>query len=194
MAQVDFYLDLKDKIDLISLVLEEGGYAVPAIHYEAPIYHEIRCIDDYLLYANTSVLLFIVHDSYFKEQLVWETIDKERKQFYYLRQRVGGPTIDFYSPGVIEKNGTRFVGQGNITYYTSYQSPSAGKNTEAPEAQKILYKKLLKQIKNGLALKNGKRTYWVGKNTLVSLTAGGKLMNVGDDLFDGFLHFIKENR
>jgi hypothetical protein len=194
MAQVDFYLEVVDKIDIMSFVFAEGGYAIPAIHYKVPIYSEVRTIEDYLPLVDTSVLLFIVHDAYFKEPLAWETIDKEGGQYFYLRQRVGGPTIDFYSPGKIEKNGVQFIGQGSMSYYSSYQSPGSNKDIAAPEEQKLLFKKISRRIKNGLAIKNSKRTYWVGTKAMSNVVHGYKLMNVTDDLLDDFVDFIKANQ
>lgn len=191
MAQLDFYLDEKDKLDFMSFVFSEGGYIIPALHYEKRTYTVVSSIDEYRSFVNRSILFFIVHESYFKEPLTWETINKEGTELFYIPQRIGGPTIDFYSPGIIDRNGVRLIGQGNISYYTSYQSLVQKSNIEAPEAQKVFYKKLSSQIRKGFAIKLSKRTYWVGKKTLQSLRNGSKLMNVSDDILTEFLGFAQ---
>lgn len=191
MPQLDFYLDEKDKIDLISFIFSEGGYIIPALNYETPAYSIIKSTDEYRSFVNRSNLFFIVHDSYFREPLTWETVNKEGKELFYIPQRVGGPTIDFYSPGIIDRDSTRFIGQGNISHYTSYQSSVRKSNLEAPETQKIFYKKLCGQIKKGFAIKVSKRAYWVGNKTLESLRNGSKLMNVNDDVLNEFLEFAQ---
>lgn len=191
MAQLDFYLDAKDKIDLMSFVFGEGGYIVPALHYDRPEYSVIKSVDEYLPYVNKNLLLFIAHESYSKEPLTLEKVNKEGKEIFYIPQRVGGPTIDFYSPGVIEENSVQFIGQGNISYYTSYQSSIQRSNVQAPEPQKFFYKKLTSEIKKGFAIKLSKRTYWVGCKALENLRRGYKLMNVSDDLLNEFLEFAQ---
>jgi len=192
MPQLDFYLDEKDKFELMSFVFSEGGYIIPALNYEKPTYTVVKSTDEYRSFVNRSILFFIVHDSYFKEPLTWETVNKEDKELFYLPQRTGGPTIDFYSPGIIDKNGIRFIGQGNISHYTSYQSPIQKSNIEAPESQKLFYKKLCAHVKKGaFAIKLSKRTYWVGNKTLGSLRNGSKLMNVSDNVLTEFLGFAQ---
>jgi len=191
MAHLDFYLDEKDKVNLMSFIFSKGGYIIPSLHYEKPTYTVITCSDEYHSFVNRSILFFVVHESYFKEPLTWETINKEGKEVFYIPQRTGGPTIDFYSPGIIDKDGTRFVGQGSISHYPSYQSTVQGSNVAAPETQKIFYKKLCSEIKKGFAIKLSTRTYWVGKRTLESLRNGSKLMNVSDDISTAFLEFAQ---
>jgi hypothetical protein len=89
------------------------------------------------------------------------------------------------------EDGIRFIGQGSLSYYASYQSIVQRSNIEAPEAQKIFYKKLCSKIKKGFAIKLSKRIYWVGNRTIMSLRNGSKLMNVSDNILTEFLRFAK---
>lgn len=191
MAQLNFYLGEEDKINLMSFIFSEGGYIIPALQYDKSNYTVIKSTEDYLPFVNKSVLLFIVHESYFQEPLAWDTIKKEGRELFYIPQRTGGPTIDFYSPGIIDKDGIRFIGQGSISYYASYQSIVQRSNIEAPESQKIFYRKLCSRIKKGFAIKLSKRIYWVGNRTLTSLRNGSKLMNVSDNILTEFLDFAQ---
>jgi hypothetical protein len=191
MPQLDFYLDEDDKLDFMSFVFSEGGYIIPALNYDKPIYTVIKSSDQYRPFVNRSILFFIVHDSYFKYPLTWETVNKEGKEVFYIPQRTGGPTIDFYSPGLIDGTGVRIIGQGNISYYPSYQNLLQRSNVEAPESQRAFYKKISSQIKRGFAIKLSKRTYWVGNKTLESLRGGSKLMNVNDSTLAEFLGFAQ---
>lgn len=190
MPEINFYLDEGDKIDLMSFVFSEGGCIIPNLRYEKASFPLIKSIEEYKLYVNRSLLFFIVHDSYSRESLTWEKFNKEGKELFYIPQRYGGPTIDFYSPGKIEKDGIPFIGPGSVSYYPSYYSIVRGAKMDAPEAQKVLYKKISKEIKKGFAIKPSKRRYWVGLKAIQNLRMGYKLIDVDDDIQNDFLRCV----
>ena len=191
MPQLDFYLEEQDKIALMTFIFSEGGYIIPLINYTQPSFTTIRSIEDYLPFVNQSLSFFIGHDSYFIYPLTWGSLEKQGTEYFYLRQRIGGPTLDFYSPGFINKTGVHFIGQGNISYYPSFQNSEEGTNLQPPEELRLLYKKLCIRIKKSVAIKLDKRTYWVGENAIVSLRNGVKLMNVSDKTLEEFLVFTQ---
>ena len=191
MAHLDFYLNEKDKADLASLIFSEGGYLIPNINYENPEVFEVKALEDYIPYSSQNIVLFIVHNLFFKSSLTWESFNKDGRILYYNPQRYGGPTIDFYSPGLIMRNGIKFIGPGNISYYSTYYDSIENKKVEAPPELKFFYKMLTGHIKKfSYPLKIFKRTYWVGFNTVKDLKSDSKLVNAEDDLIVEFLKGI----
>ena len=192
MAQLDFYLDKEDKIDLMSLVFSEGGYIIPDLNYSEPAYQLIKDIEGYKSFVDDNILFFIIHESYLKEPLTFRCINKNGHDVYYIPQKSNGPTIDFYSPGLIQKDNTRFIGAGNVSHYSVYFNVANDKNIAVPEELNQFYKKLVKHIKqNSFAIKFSKRTYWIGKNAIDKLRDGYRLIDVPENTLSEFLEFTQ---
>jgi hypothetical protein len=195
MAQLDFYLNGNDKNSLVSYVLSEGGYLVPDINYNGPKFNVIDNLEDYQLHVNQNRLLFILHNSYSKQSLTWRKIQKENKTVYYIPQRVGGPTIDFYSPGLIEKDGQHYIGPGNVSHYPSYFDTALNSYLSVSEELKLFYKRLISQIKkNSYAIKLNKRTYWIGNGAIKDISSGYNLINIENKVLIDFLKFVRLER
>jgi hypothetical protein len=192
MAQLDFYLNEKDKAELASFIFSEGGYLIPNINYEKPEYFELKVLEDYIPYSSQNIVLFIAHNDFFKSSLTWESFTKDGKKLYYMPQRYGGPTVDLYSPGLIIRDGVKFIGPGNISFYSTYYDSLDSKKVEAPAELKFFYKMLTAYIKKfSCPLKIYKRTYRVGLNAVKELKAGSKLVNAEDDVVAEFLKVIE---
>ncbi|HTF21331.1 MAG TPA: hypothetical protein VK658_24810 [Chryseolinea sp.] len=182
MPELSFYLDTEDKINLVSFVFAQNGYLIPALQYSEPKHSIVDSTDKYLSFVDQSVLFFIVHESFFDEPLTWSSFTKGGRELFYMPQRIGGPTIDFLSPGAIHADGMRVVGQGSISYYPTFMSSETAQNVRAPKAQDTFYKKLMSLVKDGgISLKLSKRIFWIGNKTLAQVRNGTKLMNVSDE-------------
>ncbi len=140
-------------------------------NYDSQSFKTLSTLDNYEEYAMNNVLLFILHPEAVEHSLEWGDFEKENVKKYFLRQKYGGPTIDFYSPGIIEKR-DKLIGPGFLSSHSFYYS---GKEKLYPnEAYKDLFKKFSNYIKkNSVSVKLKKRTYWVGNNAINSCKENG---------------------
>jgi hypothetical protein len=88
---------------------------------------------------------------------------RDGKKIWYINQRQGGPTIDFYSPIIVKKT-EKIIGPGFIGIYEYYYH---GNNKITPNSELInlfkAVKSYIESITKPIVL--SKRTYWLGKYT-----------------------------
>lgn len=163
MPQIDFYLNIEEKCNLIELILENNGILIPELNYDSPEYHIIHDINEYNDFTMENSLFFILLKSYMKYPLKFDYFEKDNQKKFYIMQRYGGPYIDFYSSGSIEGN---FIGSGAISYYPYFYDD---KNLSFyPPIELIeFYKTITKYIKSiTLPYKTQKRKYLIGKKLI----------------------------
>ena len=95
--------------------------------------------------------------------------DKDANREYYIMQRHGGPTIEFLSSLIFEKEDE--IGTGFISIYPFYYR---GNEELIPQQEfRDLYKLFVKFIKKmSVPMKISKRTYWVGKTAIMKAKSG----------------------
>src|ERR1700759_1751064 len=111
MAQVDFYLCKDEKLELAEKIFEMGLKVIAARHYESPRPSYVLNVEDFIPYATSNTLMFIVNAGLNNESIVFDSFLKNGKQVFYIRQRYGFVSVDLYSPGLIEPE-EHLVGQG----------------------------------------------------------------------------------
>ncbi len=176
MAQIDFFLCKAEKLQFADLLFKFGFLIVPDLYYKDKTYIIISSLHEYEPYASDNSLLFILHPETFKYELEMRFLEK--KGGYYISQTAGGPTIEFYSPGMIEERDKR-IGPGSLSNRSSFYN----KNEKIPLDQTSIefYKMLAKYIKQqSVYVKLVKRGYWVGKKTIqMCRNEGYTLVDIG---------------
>lgn len=172
MGQVDFIFAKDEKLLLAQQIFKSGMVMIPDLKYETEEYKTIVSITEYEKFLMTNELMFLVHPATFKYSLEMRMITKNNKQVYYIQQKHGGPTIDFYSPGLIEGRdntvGVSFL--GNYSFYYSDQEKFRPSNLD-----KELFGMLTSFVKtNSKKVKLKERTFWIGNKT-IALCRTGKL-------------------
>lgn len=183
MAQMDFYLSRQDKIELVEFLFLKGAKLVPSLHYPTEGYIELSTLDEYEKHVDENILIHITHPSFTTRRLEMDFFEKDGKRVFYICQRYGGPTIDFYSPGKIIENGISFIGPGFISIYP--YSWNGKEKVPASSELKSFYKDTSTFIKNrSTRLKNGRREYQITTGTIQAIQNGYKLVSVTDEVLE----------
>lgn len=178
MSQIDFFFCREDKMQLADLIFKSGAKMIIEGNYDSPNFTTVSTLYEYEEYTMDNILMLIIHSETLKHPLEWATFKKEEKEKFFLRQKYGGPTIDFYSPGMVEKKDKK-IGPGFLASHFFYYH---GKDKFYPnEFYKNLFKTFSSHIKKNCKpakLKN--RTFWVGINAIrVCKDEGYSLVEIG---------------
>ena len=179
MPQIDFYLNIEEKHNLVKFIIGNNGFLIPSLHYDEPNYDIIKDIIDYKYFASENSLFFILHDSFLKYPFRFDNFEKDNKKIFYLMQRYGGPYIDFYSSGLIEGN---FIGSGYIGHYPSFYNDE-DLSFNPPKELLEFYKAIIKYIKSiTLPYKTQKRKYLIGRKLIQDVIANKiNLLDINKD-------------
>lgn len=180
MAQIDFYLCKEEKLRLANVILGMGLKMIPDLPYESKKPTYIVSDREYEPYASKNILMFIVESNLDDESVVFGEFEKDGKKHFFVRQRYGFVSIDFYSPGLIEATEQR-IGPGFLGNYPFYYTREGVKFYPSEES-KIVFKELRTLIRReSTAVKLTNRTFWIGKRCLaICKDAGYQLVNIGD--------------
>ena len=179
MAQLDFFLSIKDREHFIEYCFDNKRHMIPHLSYSSPSYITLKNLTEYNR-CEPHTLFSIVEEKFFNYPLKLDFNIIDNKKKYFIVQREGGPTIDFFSPvfGQIEN---KVIGPGYIGVYPYYY-----KNNEKiyPDTNfKECYNDCLKFIKqNSKPFKIGKRKYWIGLNAIeLCRNNGYKFLQIGKE-------------
>jgi hypothetical protein len=178
MAQLDFFLCREERIELANLILGMGLEMIPDLEYELSNYVSLDSIDKYVEYVDKNELIFIINRKTFKYPFVFGTFEKRGVKKYFIRQRYGGPTIDFYYPGLMEKENK--IGPGFISNYPFYYDEHGDKFYPSDEDKEVF--KILSRFisKNSRSVKLTKRTFWIGNKSIdLCKNSGFHLVDIG---------------
>ncbi len=163
MAELTFYLCMRERKLFFEFCFENGFYLIPDIHYANRRYVIIRNANDFSEY-ELCVQFFILHDAYSKFPLEFGTFRKNGEDFYFVYQRYGGPTIDFGSPILAEAKYGK-VGPGSISIYPFYYNDR--EKNYSLENLRQSYSLLIKFIKKICIKKNiHSKNSFIGKETI----------------------------
>lgn len=181
MPQVDFYFSDRDIIDFAVQVFDAGAWLVPDLRFEEQSYCIIRDTDTFVRTRKATRLFFILHDSYFACPLEMRPLARTgQSPHYYIMQRNGGPTIDFFSPGIVNNKENRSIGQGFLAHHPSYYNTRTRTNLKTPPTLLAVYKDLCSGIKSSTSpLRAGKRTFLLGKEAHGLRSQGVPLVGLG---------------
>jgi hypothetical protein len=180
MAQIDFYLCKEEKMGLANIVFDMGLKMIPDLSYDTEKPVLINSISDYELYVFKNVLVFIVDANLNHESIVFGAFEKNGKKSFFIRQRYGFASVDFYSPGIIEATEHR-IGPGFLGNHPFYYN-SDGSKFYPSEKDKNIFKELRQFIKKSstpVTLVN--RTFWIGRRCIaLCRETGYNLVKIGD--------------
>jgi len=170
MSSVNFFISQQERLQFVQLCLGYNCWVIPHLHYEENSYYALKNIEEYQKYGERCPLVSIVNDSYQEYPLEMDFFEKEFKKIFFIKQRYGGPCIDFYSPVLAEIENRR-IGPGFLSIYPFFYHYD----------QKFTQNDFLLEVFNKLALyiksistpvKIGSKKYWVGNDTLVQFKKG----------------------
>lgn len=170
MTQVDFFLSEEERVEFIKFCFKHGCAAIPDQHYNVDKYIVATDITQYEQYCKKSPLLFITSKRFSVYPLELDYFEDEGKKKYFIKQRHGGPSIDFFSPiiGELEDN---IVGPGYIGIYPFYYHDT--KKYVPNKGLTDFYKLFTTYIKESCQkIKLTHRTFWVGKGTIARAKKG----------------------
>jgi hypothetical protein len=164
MAQLDLFSCGEKKIRFAKHLFQFGFKMIPNLKYESNSYSTISSLKEYETYVMTNMLMFIVHADTFSYELEMNSYQKEDSLLYYIAQRHGGPTIEFYSPGMIETR-DRLIGPGFLGNYPFFYH----KNEKVARTQRDtdffgMHAKHIKKESKRVKFKS--RNYWIGNRTI----------------------------
>lgn len=163
----------------MELLLGKGAVLVPDVEFGSPIHDEVRTVEDYLRFRETTRLFFVLHDSFTVAPLELRSIQREGGQRYYVMQRSGGPTIDFLSTVQFVEEGVDKVNPGYLAFHRTFWDPKAGENRRPPDDLLKLYDELRSLLKTcAKHVKIGTRRYWVGNEMDTALRSGVRSIGI----------------
>ena len=143
MPQLDFILSEKERIEVVQFLFKNDCRIIPGCHYSTSKYNIVTDMEGYLKYCKEEPLLFLINDRYSFYPLELDFFENEKGKTYFIKQRHGGPTIDFFSPIIGEKE-NNIIGPGFIGIYEYYYHNN---NKIAPNADlKNIYKLFLLKL------------------------------------------------
>jgi hypothetical protein len=185
MPQLDLYFSEDDSQRFTEFLIDEGASLVPDLHYDEQNYlilNNIQAVKD----ARTKTkLFFIIHNSYFFCPLEMRPLNRSGESFsFFIMQRNGGPTIDFYSPGEVQKGGSVAIGPGFVGYHGTFWNTRTQQNERSPKTQIAFYRKLTNWIKTrrGERAVGKHRTWFIGPHALEAEKRGLQLVHLPSDV------------
>jgi hypothetical protein len=170
MPQLDFILSEKERLDILEFGFKNGCRIIPNLSYTSDKYNVIVDIEEYVKNCEEVPLLFLINNRYTFYPLKLDFFESEKTKTWFIKQRCGGPSIDFFSPIIGEKK-ENIIGPGYIGIYEYYFHD---KEKIVPNAQMInifeSFKSYIKSISKPVKLTN--RTFWVGKYTIEQVLKG----------------------
>ncbi len=180
MAELNLFFNLKEREDFVRYCFNQECIIVPDSDYEDNSYYLIKNMEQYLNYIEECVGFFIISDKYKRFPLEMRSFEKNDQKKYYIRQRYGGPSIDFYTPFFAEKKYNK-VGPGLISIYPFYYHYN--EKFIPDDELKRVYNLLVSYIrKKSKRVKIGKKNYWIGIDTIERVKEG----RLGFVEMDGF--------
>ncbi|HEV8283658.1 MAG TPA: hypothetical protein VGQ09_05070 [Chitinophagaceae bacterium] len=170
MPELDFILNEEERILVVEFAFENGCKLIPGRHYSEKKYEMCTNMEDYSRFCQNEPLLFIINKKYSIYPLEFDFFENENGKKYFIKQRCGGPTIDFYSPILGEKK-DNIVGTGLLGIYTHYYHD--GKKFVPNSELSNIYKELSSFIKRmSRKIELSERTFRVGKKTIEKAMQG----------------------
>lgn len=170
MIQLDFFLSEVERVQFIQYCFGYGCNIIPNQHYDRNKYTIITSMGEYQQYCKRSPFLFITSNKFSTYPLELDYFEVGEGKKYYIKQRHGGPTIDFFSPivGEIEDN---IVGPGYIGIYPFYYRNNMKyvPNKSLMDFYKI-FTMYIKEICQKIKLTE--RVFWIGKHTIEKAKKG----------------------
>jgi hypothetical protein len=176
MAQLDFFLDNEDVIDLVEYVLKLNGWFVPNILYSTPEPIRVNDVVSYLGYKEQRPSFFILSNAFLEVALQFDRIQEGTATGkYFIKQRSGGPTIFLSAPGEYTEGNILHIAPGMLSYHSTYWDWTTGINRKTPSSLKKFYSQLKSFIKDR-AVTSIPSGFLISEHALKAFNEGARLM------------------
>lgn len=189
MPQIDLCLNKEDKISFFDYIFSHNGFIIVDDRYnnaEYVVINERQGID---LIIEENVLFYIGHKSFFKSPLALSL--QTTKNFYYIKQRYGGPVLHFFHTGsLFNESNNKLLGYGSLSYYASCYSTDGNSEIRASQELKAFYKLLCTFVKkeSKLNFNHFKRKIWLGNGAFEEVCKGVELQDVNNESLEKILN------
>jgi hypothetical protein len=172
-SEMSILLGADEEKALLSAWFAAGAWLVPDLNYPGPQVQEINSYEDYGRHRKSTRLFFVQHRSFIREPLEMYDIEKNGQRGYFIRQKNGGPTIEFLSSVEYVDAGLVTIGAGFISHYAQFWSARSKQMQEVPQELVVFFAEMRKSVR-AVAKKEkiGLRAYWVGHSVVARVEAG----------------------
>jgi hypothetical protein len=178
MPEMEFYASPEDEIRIVEFILGMGLRLVPHICWPTDRYDELTTMAEYEN-ARELTRQFSAVGEYPEVRLETYWLDARRGRGYFIRQRNGGPTMDFLSPLINPAANAGVLVAGSISYYPTYWNAEADEMLTPPDSLKRKYRLVCAEIRrHGRAVRVGKlgRRYWLCADALDQLASNQAML------------------
>jgi hypothetical protein len=183
MPQIDFFAEERDEEQLVRLFVHLGFEIVPDLTYDNP---DVLVLQDYEAYQRIrlqATLFFLLHPGCAQWPLLTFRIGGSgwNAGKYAIHQRQGGPALSFLCYRPYEKDGTRWLPSGALSYYATYKNTTTEAYERIPLSLRSEYHQIAQYIKSEGHLAEfeclgaGTRKYWILPAAYDALRRGAKL-------------------
>lgn len=170
MSELDFILGDNEQFALIEEIMADGAVFTPYFAYESPQYFNILDAKSVFRIAQNRKNLGPFFVSWKGEDLhpyEFEMVNRPEGVRYFLKQRHGGPYMDFVASKTIQNEGKATITSGFIAIYRDYWISQTGKAVPASQVLQNRYKKISNTIKRfSRKVHAGSRIYRVGNEAI----------------------------
>jgi hypothetical protein len=172
MAEFNFLLSISEQENLITYILESGAKFVPLLRYNEPAFDTLSSLTEIQDIIESDALvgpILIIWDQVYNYPFQFYRIEKEEGVFFCVKQRHGGPYIDFLPCRTKIREDKPYLISGAVGYYKKYWVDNLNQEIPVPEQLKDEYKSItryLRSICSKAATERSKRIYWVGTEAL----------------------------
>lgn len=168
MAEFNFYINDKERIEVISYILSKGTRIIPDNGYQSEQYRVIQSLNDYIEGVKKEEhKYFLIDDLFTFEPLLNNKNRFREKPLYSIEQRKGGPYIDLcfflgYSQDTVIPYKRSW-----LDYYSRFIHYNSYEEYKAPEELKLYFKDLVRFIKTKCkSIKKNGKTFWISNEVL----------------------------
>jgi hypothetical protein len=168
MAEFNFYINDKERIEVISYILSKGSRIIPDNGYRSEYYRIIETLNDFIEGAcNGEHKYFITDDSFTFEPLLNCKNRFSEKPLYSIEQRKGGPYIDLcFFLGYSEDSIIPYK-RSCLDYYSRFIHYNSYEEYSVHGELKLYFKDLVRFIKTKCkSVKKNGRSFWMSNEVL----------------------------
>lgn len=148
MAEFNFYINDKERVELIGYILSKGAKIVPDDRYSAEQYKIIRSVQEYnTSMDNKKCKFFLLDESYTIEPIINSKNKFSEKLLYSIEQRKGGPYIDLFFFLGYSEDATIPYKRSWLSYYSRFIHYNSYEEYKAPKELISYFNDLVRFIK-----------------------------------------------
>lgn len=173
MPELGFILTQDEEMRVIRHALSMGTWFVPDIGHETAEPLRIETYAEYEHHRKMTRLFFIAHRSFSTTPLEMRETLRDEHRVYRIKQRNGGPVIDFLSSVEFHEDGKAKINPGFLAFHRTFWNANAQENQVPKPSLVTAYRELCAEVRKiAKREKVGLRTYWIGRGIRQRIGAG----------------------